>query len=193
MKRAIFLLASVALTGAFSRGESLTDTDRRQLLEHLYRTRLLLAASLNGLTTAQLKFKPADEKWSILECAEHLTLAEPFLMNRAEKGTASESGKKSGVTDANVLKGWGTVQNKVTAPPVLTPNGQWKTAEAVLKEFDQRRAKTILFVATTEEDLRGKLCCGGMDVYQQILGLSAHVERHVTQMNAVKADPKYPK
>src|SRR5260370_1206680 len=64
---------------------------------------------------------------------------------------------------------------------------------AVQKEFDARRAKTIEFVTKTQEDLRGRLCCGGMDLYQQLLGISAHTLRHVEQMNEVKAQPGYPK
>jgi len=192
VNRILFLFAGVVLSSALSHAAALADDDRKQLLDHLYKTRQLLVDTLSGLTPAQLKFKPADDKWSILECAEHLVLAEPFLMDRAEKG-APAAGKKSGASDADVLEGWGTVQNKVKAPPVLTPNGRWPTAAAVLKEFDARRARTIQFVATTEEDLRGNLCCGGMEVYQQLLGLSAHVTRHVTQMNAVKSDAKFPK
>ena len=193
MKRISFLLAILAASAISLPAASLTDSDRRQLLDHLYKTRQLLVETLTGLTPAQLKFQPADDRWSILQCAEHLVEAEPFLMARVENKSADPSQKKSGATDQQVLKGWGTVQNKVKAPPALTPTGKYADADAVLKEFDRRRAKSIEFVASTDEDLRARICCGGMEVYQQILGMSAHVTRHVTQMNDVKADPKFPK
>lgn len=193
MKPFCSLLATVILCSSSASAATVSDTDRQALLDHLYKTRQLLADTLRGLTPAQAKFKPSDEQWSILECAEHLTEAEPFLFTRAMKGLEQPSGKPSATSDDNILKGWGTVVSKVKAPPTLTPTGRWATPSDALREFDQRRAKSIQFVAETSADLRGTGCCGGMDVYQQLLGMSAHVTRHVTQMNEVKADPKYPK
>jgi len=73
------------------------------------------------------------------------------------------------------------------------PVGKKSRVAAVLKEFNLRRAVTVEFVTNTQEDLRGRTCCGGMDLYQQLLGISAHTLRHVEQMNEVKADPGYPK
>ena len=193
VKHISVLLACAAMASPSLSAAPLSNTDRQQLLDHLYKTRQLLVETLRGLTSEQLNFKPAPDRWSILQCAEHLTLAEPFLMTRVEKGTPVEKGKPAVPTDDTILKDWGTAAEKVKAPPVITPTGQWPDVGAALKEFDQRRAKTIQYVAETNEDLRGKICCGGMEVFQQILGLSAHVERHVTQMRDVKADPKYPK
>jgi DinB superfamily len=189
MKNVLLIpIGAIILTAA-----PVSDSDRQQLLDHLNRTKMVFAEALRGLSPEQANFKPAPDRWSVLQLAEHLTLAEDFLLGRTLEGLKVGDGKPSAASDEAVLQGWGTRQNKVKAPPNLEPSGRWHTTAAVEKEFDVRRAKTIDFVQTTQEDLRGHLCCGGISVYQQLLGLSAHVLRHVDQMNEVKADPNYPK
>ncbi len=51
-------------------------------------------------------------------------------------------------------------------------------------------------MATTEDDLRNhyaKFPFGVMDSYQVLLFMSAHTERHIYQIEEVKADPNLPK
>ncbi len=184
------LAASFGLAAFQAAGAALSDHDRQQLIDHLYRTRMLLVEEVRTVNAGQATFKPGPESWSILECVEHLIEAERFLLDRAAK--SSESLETSKITDQAVLEGFGTVQQKVKAPVAIKPAGRFHDVASAIREFDVRRAETIRYVASTQENLRGKLCCGGMQEYQQILGLSAHVERHVAQMKAVKADPKYP-
>ncbi|MEO8028684.1 MAG: DinB family protein [Bryobacteraceae bacterium] len=186
-------LLALILTLSASAESSFDDADRKALLEHLDRTNKVFNEAIRGLSSEQAKFRTAPNRWSVLEIAEHLTLAEEFLFTRAAAGLKKEVNGKSPASDANVLEGWGTRTQKVTAPPNLEPSGRWANLAAVQKEFDARRARTREFVASTHADLRGHLCCGGMEVYQQLLGLSAHVLRHVDQMKEVMADPNFPK
>jgi hypothetical protein len=187
MRRIIFLL-----TGALV-ASTISTTERKQLLDHLAQSQQAFEQALRGVTPAQAKFKAAPDKWSVMDCAEHLTKAESFLFGRVQDGLKAAVEAKSRATDDDVLDGWGTRKQKVKAPPVITPTGEWADLAAIQKEFTARRARTIQFVETTKADLRGQTCCGGMDLYQQLLGLSAHTLRHVDQMREVKADPNYPK
>jgi DinB superfamily len=188
----ILILAAVSLTTALSAGP-VSDTERQQLVDHLKNSQKVFADAIHGLSPAQAKFKPAPDRWSILECAEHLTQAEQLLFNDVTAALSNPAGKKSQASDADVLDVWGTRKQKAQSSGDYDPIGRWPDLSAVQKEFEARRAKTIQFVTKTQEDLRGRLCCGGMDLYQQLLGISAHTLRHVEQMNEVKAQPGYPK
>jgi hypothetical protein len=192
MRRSLFILAAVSLTTALSAGP-LSVTERQQLLDHLKNSQRVFAAAIQGLSQAQAKFKPAPDRWSILECAEHLTQAEQLLFTDVTAALSSPAGKKSHASDEEVLDVWGTRKQKAQSSGDYDPMGRWADLAAVQQEFDARRAKTIEFVTKTQDDLRGRLCCGGMDLYQQLLGISAHTLRHVEQMNEVKAQPGYPK
>jgi len=182
----------MALAQSLSAGP-LSDTERQQLLDHLKNSQSVFAEAIHGLSPAQAKFKPAPDRWSILECAEHLTQAEQLLFADVMDGLKTPTGQKARASDDQVLEAWGTRKQKARSSGDYDPTGRWPDLAAVQKEFDARRAKTIEFVTKTQEDLRGRLCCGGMDLYQQLLGISAHTLRHVEQMNEVKAQPGYPK
>jgi hypothetical protein len=61
--------------------------------------------------------------------------------------------------------------------------------------FSQRRERTLEYVRTTQNALRMHFDSGasGLDAYQWLLAIAGHTERHVLQINEVKADPRYPK
>jgi len=191
--RCFLLILAAALFAATLSADPLSENERQQLLDHLKNSQKVFTEALRGLSLAQAKFKPAPDRWSILECAEHLTQAEQLLFTDVTHALRGPAGKKSQASDENVLDVWGTRKQKAQSSGDYDPIGRWPDLSAVQKEFDARRAKTIEFVTKTQEDLRGRLCCGGMDLYQQLLGISAHTLRHVEQMNEVKAQPGYPK
>jgi hypothetical protein len=192
MWRSLLILATVPFAATLSAGP-LSDAERQQLLDHLKNSQKVFSEAIYGLSPAQAKFKPAPDRWSILECAEHLAQAEQLLFTGVMRALSNPTGKKSQASDESVLDVWGTRKQKARSSGDYDPVGRWPDLAAVQKEFDARRAKTIEFVTKTQEDLRGRLCCGGMDLYQQLLGISAHTLRHVEQMNEVRAQSGYPK
>ncbi len=50
--------------------------DREQLLRLLSASRKKLLESAEGLTDEQARMRPAEDRWSILECVEHVGLVE---------------------------------------------------------------------------------------------------------------------
>lgn len=65
-----------------------------------------------------------------------------------------------------------------------------------MASFSKDRDKLIGYVATTNDDLRDRvnqLPVGVYDSYQMILFIGAHSNRHMQQINEVKADPAFPK
>jgi DinB superfamily len=166
MVRFVLFFASAFLACALSAGP-LTDSERQQLLDHLIQSQKTFAEAIQGLTPAQAKFKPAPDRWSVLECAEHLTQAEQLLFADVRDGLKTPAGKKSGASDDNVLDVWGTRKQKAKSSGDYDPIGRWPDLATALREFNQRRSITIDFVRNTQEDLRGRICCGGMDLYQK--------------------------
>jgi tetratricopeptide (TPR) repeat protein len=187
---------TVAFDGIYVRQHPetpLSQPDRTELLEHLRHSREVLAKALQRVSPAQARFKPAPDRWSILECAEHLAQAEQLLFADAIDGLKLPVGGRTTVSNQQMMEAWGTAKQKAKSSGDYDPAGRWPDLAAILKVFDERRAKSIDFVSTTEADLRGRICCGNLDIWQQLLAMSAHTLRHVQQMEDVKGDPHYPK
>ena len=72
------------------------------------------------------------------------------------------------------------------------------TLQESIKLFEDKRAGTIEYVKTTQEDLRDHLfdhpvpAIGTLDGYQWILLISGHTRRHTAQILEVKADANFP-
>lgn len=102
-------------------------------------------------------------------------------------------GYKSESTDAAIL--WYGIDrtNRQKTGEARVPKGKEDVKES-LGDFRKLRATMTQFAKSTQEDLRGPPLQGGnMDVYQWLLMISTHSQRHILQIREVKAHPPYPK
>ena len=198
------MVASLVLGCTVAGAQGLSKQDRDFILKHLKTSQKGLHNATKGLSEAQWNWKPAPERWSVAECAEHLTLTENFLRglitDRVLK-TPAEPNKKDAAArkegDDRLMKVIPDRSQKAQAPEQIRPTHQWPTQAAMLKEFDARRKATVGFIKTNKEDLRAHMIDSPimkeMDAYQWLLLISLHTTRHTAQINEVKADPNFPK
>lgn len=190
------LAATVAAAGP------LTGPEREAALKSLQATHDLFLKSIAGLSETQWKFKPAPDRWSVAEVAEHITISESTLLGIVQTkimaGPATPD-KRTEVAgkDEVILSKVPDRSHKGQAPEFLKPTNRWATEAALTKAFEDERKATMEYVKTTQDDLRDHMgphpAFGPLDAYQWILLISAHSERHTKQIEEVKADPNFPK
>jgi hypothetical protein len=194
-------LASLLLPLVTFAGEPLSRKDRDFAMSHLHATRKLLLDATANLTPAQWTFKAAPEKWSIAECAEHLATSETFLWGLVEKMVAdpaasAEEIAKTKDKDAAVVKSVPDRSSKFQAPEPIKPKKLAADPTEYLAKFKAARDQHILYMEKSNDSLRDKVmphpAMGPLDAYQWVLLLSAHTERHVLQIQEVKAAAGYP-
>jgi hypothetical protein len=186
---ALCALGTVVLSAA-----PLTTGDRQRVLAHLDMTEAWLVSELDGLSETQLTFKMTPESWSIKEVTEHLAIAEPQYWTTLQESLQQPVGYKSESTDAAIL--WYGIDrsNRSTTGEARVPKGQFASASESLAAFRKLRGTITTFAKDTQEDLRGRQLKGGkMDVYQWLLMISTHSQRHIMQIREIKAHASYPK
>ena len=180
---------------------TITKEERKSADKFLSESEATAIATVSKLSEAQLKFKPAPDKWSVEECMMHIAASETVLWGIAD-GTikaAANPEKRSEIkmSDEDVKKNIADRTNKVkTFPPLEPQNSGFKTASEASASFKENRDKLIKYVNTTKDDLRNhvaKLEFGYLDSYQMALFIGAHTNRHIAQMKEVMADPNFPK
>jgi uncharacterized damage-inducible protein DinB len=200
MRKAALLICAVLCIQIAAFGQTLSEEDRAKGVAYLEKTREGVIDATKGLSEAQLKFKPAPDRWSVSECLEHIALAEDYIFGmvstKVMTAPAGPADRDIAKIDAQVLAMVPDRSHKVQAPEPLVPTGRWTAAES-LEHFEKSRAKTIEFLKTTP-DLRAHVTDQNplgvqMDAYEFILLISAHSERHTKQILEVKADPNFPK
>ncbi len=197
---ALFCLPQFAQTP--DAGKALSQHDRDFAIDQLQASRKDFLNAVTGLTPEQLNFKAAPDRWSIAECAEHITISEDFIGGRIKdqimKGPATPEKRAAlKVTDEQIVKGVPDRSQKFKAPEPIVPTKRWPDLDTTVAHFKESRDANIAYVGTTQDDLRNHLAphpaLGMLDGYQWILLMSGHTQRHVAQIQEVKADPKYPK
>ena len=199
MKKVSVHFCALLLLGTVAFSKALTQTDREKGVQYLEQTRDGVVAATKGLSDAQMKFKPAPDRWSVAETLEHIALAEDFLMQNVTekimKAPAGAADRDTAKIDAMVLAMIPDRSHKAQAPPELVPTGRWSPSET-LDHFLKSRARTIAFLKSTP-DLREHVADSPigqpMDAYEWLLFIAAHSERHTKQIDEVKADPNFPK
>lgn len=180
--------------------EPISKGDREFGMSALHASRKLFLDSVAGLSDAQLNFKPAPEKWSIAEIAEHVALAEQFIFQAADaalKSPAHEKMADPGKMDETILARVPDRSTRATAPEALRPQNHFKSTVEAVEAFKSLRDAHIKYLSETQDALREHFfknpVLGDIDAFQWILFMSAHTERHVGQILEVKASPGFPK
>jgi hypothetical protein len=173
--------------------------ERKLVLEQLTGSREKLLGLVDGLTGEQWAYRPAEGRWSINECLEHVTTVEMRVLGivttkLAEGAPGAAKPELRGKDELLMI----AVLDRTTrrqAPEPVQPGGKWVDAQ-VLDEFSKARQRTLDFAETTDADLRGYFnphaAFGELDCYQWLVLLSVHGSRHALQIEEIKASAGFP-
>ena len=194
----IAVLAATAV--AASSAQELTQAETEHALQYLESTKRDVLDATKGLSEAQWNFKPAPDRWSVAQVMEHVAAAEDFIrvdfvQKKVMTLPAGEPGRDVKKIDAAVEAMIPDRSHKAQAPEPLVPNNRFGSPGGSLKHFLESRETTEQFLRSTPR-LRDHVMdgpVGKMDGYEFILFIAAHSERHVKQINEVKADPNFPR
>ncbi|MCH9648440.1 MAG: DinB family protein [Deltaproteobacteria bacterium] len=190
----ILVAASPALAAKMKRKE------KKNLIEHLDRTRQMFLESVEGLSEEQWNFRAGEDRWSIAECAEHIVVSEEFIRKSIAEALAGEPAGpeqlEGAVKDDTVLQLVVDRSQKFQAPKPIQPTARWKDTGDIVKAFEGHRGRTVALVKRGK-DLRRFVAphpaFEQLDAYGWFLFLSAHTERHTLQILEVKEAEGFPK
>ena len=147
-------------------------------------------AATNGLTDEQAKTRPASDRWSVIECVEHVALVEDrFLgvLDDARRLDAPATNKD------NELSLRGRLSNRVTkfeAPDVVQPAGRHTTLADAIAAFNAVRDRSVRFATEREGDLYWISVqhprFGTMSGGELLTLLDAHARRHADQIDEAR-------
>jgi hypothetical protein len=172
------------------------DSERESLLQLFRRTEALYLATLDGVSPEQAGFKAGPGRWSIGEIAEHVATTEEFIYELATAATPSSEGSDP-LVDERIHRRAADRQRTFVAPERVCPHGRFETIALAAAAFRAALQKTIVYVEGSKDELRRLRvmhpAAGSIDVYQNLLIMAYHPERHAKQIEEVKASPGYPR
>jgi hypothetical protein len=164
------------------------STQKQELLSCLTRSRARVLEVLADVSEGLSGVRRAESSWSILECTEHLAVAERGMFMALERRTPNTA--TPDFTKDALIKAVGTDRTrKFSAPERARPSGRFTSVRDAVAGFCSARDRTIAFVEQTDEDLRQSVAVhllGTFDAYQYLLIMAAHAERHALQIEEIK-------
>jgi hypothetical protein len=207
LSRALVLIGVISIcgnsiTGFTANDPKMTTEERAKAIKLLKDSQQETLEALEKLSDEQLKFKAAPEKWSILEVAEHIMLAEGLLFAAVERALANQPNpewetKTKGKTEF-MEKAIVSRERRVQAPENIVPSGKLSRTELISK-YKEARAKTLKFAEETQQPVKSHTLdhpfpvFGTLNAYQWLIYVPLHNMRHNQQIAEVKSNPNFPK
>lgn len=164
--------------------------DKQDLLDSLNCGRSALLDAVAGFTDEAAARRPGEGQWSVLECLEHVAMAEEFLLSQTllsqPCGTRIDPSREARIRERGAD---GT--RRVSAPEGSVPSGECAGIEAAIARFLAARERTIEFVENCTDDLRARVTThpviGEVNCYENLLMVALHPQRHAKQIEEIRA------
>lgn len=172
-----------------------TPAERQQLIKTLQASLKGLENAIAGLDEYKFYKKPSPQSWSIAECLEHLALAErkfpTIVQEQIRLGPKPELRSKVKIKDDAIRPRMTSRKWKARSPEVFRPSGQFNTANEAMQAIRSQRAATLKYAEISIDAWRYHYwrhpLTGSIDLYQTLLLMSAHMERHTEQIMRIRA------
>jgi hypothetical protein len=171
-----------------------TPLERQRLVAHFEMTESWLTDEVSNLSDEQVHFRPGPNSWNILDCVEHLVLSEPNYWSTLKTTMAGRASRKESPSE-DVDRMWYGIDRteRASTGPSQVPKGRFTQMAPALTEFRGLRATMLNYVRTSQEDWRHHLVPEwDRDVYQWLLMISAHSQRHILQIREIKHAANFP-
>ena len=198
--RALVLLAVLPLAVSGAPDARMTNEERSKALKWLEESRQEFLSAIEGVSEPQWKWKPAPERWSVGEVAEHIVIAEASQFANVQKAIRSapnpawedQTKGKTERLEAVLAPRLGRVQ----APEAIVPKGGMTLAQ-VRERFENQRVEMVKFARETDAPLKQYTIdnpfFGTLNAYHWLIHAPLHTMRHDKQIAEVKATAGYPK
>jgi hypothetical protein len=202
MKKILIGLSALFMLGSCAAQQPgpLSEEQRKFARDYLETTKADFLKAIAGLSAQQVTYKPDEKTWSILDIAEHITLAEQRFFDIIEKeikNAPDSSPRRVKLSEQDIIDRLTNRGFKAKSPESITAKGTFATIADAQQAFEKQRDANIAYISSTNDLLHWYFwrhpATGKIDLYQTIILMAAHSKRHILQMEEVKALPGFPK
>jgi hypothetical protein len=195
------LLTALAAPAAFAADDvgRITDDELAQALEMIDATETQFLALIAKVEGDAWTFKPAPDRWSVAECAEHIVRTEAALLGTAKQAIAAGADPEwQAKAEAKTQLLTGAIPNRTTrvqAPQEVRPAGGMDKAK-VVEQFKINRVAVRTMLQDRAVPLKTYLAdnpfFGALNAHQWLIYGALHTTRHMKQIEEVMATDGYP-
>ena len=161
------------------------------LLDLLRDSKRTFLASFAGVSDADSRKHPGENRWSVLDTVEHLTAAEGVML-RLITETRYKKQQDLPNRERLFLAVLTDRSRRMESPESGRPQGRFANLEEAAAQFTSWREQTIQFVEKCQEDLgetqvtHPHAAAGTVSTREMVIIMARHAERHALQIEEIK-------
>jgi len=144
-----------------------------------------------GLSEAHGAASPGEGRWSVLQCAEHVTIVEERFLGFLESAGRLDAPVIDTAKEADLLRRVADRSGKAEAPEMVRPSGRFSSLAEAVKGFNAVRSRTVAFAQNRSDELPTLACehrrFGPMNGREMLMVIAGHSRRHAEQMREARA------
>ena len=164
--------------------------ERSEIVQKLEKSRRELNAAVESVTDAAASTKPGADRWSVLECLEHITLVEERFLKRLHEAERKDAPHSDRQREDELAAMVTNRSQPAQAPPPAHPAGRFTSVAQALEAFNEVRTRTIRFA----EDHAAELYSiagehprfGPRNGVELLLIIAGHAQRHAEQIHEAR-------
>jgi DinB superfamily len=146
---------------------------------------------VEGLTERQAAARPDPERWSVLDCVEHVTAVEQRFLGWLEAAEKLDAPRVDKEKEARLTVRIPDRSTRAKSPDAVLPTGRFKTLAEAIDQFNAGRTRSIQFA----ENRCDYLYClaashprfGPMNGVEFLIIIAGHARRHAEQIRETRA------
>jgi uncharacterized damage-inducible protein DinB len=160
--------------------------EMKDVAGQLESSRAELIAVVSGLTEEQARTRPAPDRWSVLECLEHVNFVERRFLGMVRASEPGTPAKRDAAKEAALKERVLDRSNRRTAPEAVRPFGKYESVSEALQDFNATRDETLRFASEEGVHLLSRsathLVLGPLNGVEALLLIADHGRRHTAQI-----------
>jgi hypothetical protein len=173
---------------------SAVDRDQIQILaEELKVSCARFLSVFKDVPEALRDVRESETAWSIMDCVEHVCLAEELMSISLQKRRPTNAVPDLN-KDAVIRKVALDRSRKIAAPDRAKPTGRYHSLKEAAEVYVACRERNTALIESLGEDLRQSTCLhplGIFDTHQFVRIMALHPERHAAQIEGIKNSAAY--
>jgi hypothetical protein len=165
--------------------------EMKDVAGQLETSRAELIVVVTGLTEEQACTRPAPDRWSVLECLEHMSFVERRFLGMVRASEAGTAAQRDAAREAAIEERVLDRINRRTAPEAVRPAGKYVSLSEALQDFNGARDETIRFASEQGVNLLSRSAShpvfGPLNGVEALLLIANHGRRHTAQIQEAAA------
>jgi len=169
----------------------MAPTERSEIIDILEKSKEDFHAAATGFPESLANTRPGENRWSVLECVEHVATVEEMFLKRLAGREHTDAPAEDKVKEASLVERVTDRSTRRQAPEPVLPKGRFTSLEEGLQQFHGARESTMQFARDNAEHLYALASAhpvfGPLNGVEALIIIASHSRRHAEQIREIRA------